>query len=296
MSAKKEIQVGLTVLISMAILVAGLLWFKQVQLSGDVQTYQVRFDTVGGLKTHDRVQVLGIRRGAVSGFEQEDNSVLVTIAMDPGVVLREDATIKLTTLGIVGEKLMDIDPGRGAVAPEGFIFKGKADADMAELTAAGAEALDDVKQINVELTALLKELRREGRIDSTLNSTRVTMDNLRDTSTELGPKLVTLTSDLQKTVNALNLALAGPDSNLAKTLAGTSHMAARADSLMTMMAQATLALVSIVESLERGEGSAGMLLRDDTLHAQAESTIIMMQDLIADVKERPKRYFNFSLF
>jgi phospholipid/cholesterol/gamma-HCH transport system substrate-binding protein len=51
-----------------------------------------------------------------------------------------------------------------------------------------------------------------------------------------------------------------------------------------------------VESLERGEGSAGMLLRDDTLHAQAESTIIMMQDLIADVKERPKRYFNFSLF
>jgi hypothetical protein len=32
------------------------------------------------------------------------------------------------------------------------------------------------------------------------------------------------------------------------------------------------------------------------LYAQAESTIVAVQDLIADVKARPKRYFHVSLF
>ena len=40
----------------------------------------------------------------------------------------------------------------------------------------------------------------------------------------------------------------------------------------------------------------GKLIHDETLYAEADSTIMMVQDLIADIKARPKRYFHITLF
>ncbi|MBT7310518.1 MCE family protein, partial [bacterium] len=48
--------------------------------------------------------------------------------------------------------------------------------------------------------------------------------------------------------------------------------------------------------MESGEGSLGKLIHDETLYAEADSTIMMVQDLIADIKARPKRYFHITLF
>ncbi len=67
----------MTVILSLAVLIWGLLWFKQVRMSGEIVRYQVDFSHVGGLQVRDRVQVRGIRMGAVESLDLVDGVVRV---------------------------------------------------------------------------------------------------------------------------------------------------------------------------------------------------------------------------
>lgn len=296
MERKREIQVGMTVVISLIVLTLGLLWFKQVRLSGDVSHYVVEFPTVGGLQVHDRVQVRGIRLGTVEGFEMTGDRVKVRFYVDSSADLREDAHITLTSMGIVGEMLLEIMPGEGAPVEEGHVFQGVVLKDMNAMMNEGASTLEEARKLTHELSSFLREVRGEGRLGDTMADAHATMATLRSTTADLAPDLTAVLHDLRTTTAAVQAAVAGPDSLLVGTLHGADDTLARADSLTARLSRTTDALASIVAGIEAGRGSVGRALQDDSLYAEAESTIVAVQDLIADIKARPKRYFHVSLF
>ncbi len=296
MSRKKEIQVGVTVIVSLGILIWGLLWFKQVSFSGTVHSYQVDFPSVGGLQSRDRVQVQGIRMGAVEDFEIVDGMVRVSFHVREETPLTEDAVVNLTSMGIVGEMLVEITQGTGPVAPDGHVFEGAVMKDMNAMMNEGAETLADARELTRELTAFMMQLKEGDRLERTLDGTAAAAVTLAETTEELAPDLKALVAELRETTQAVHGAVAGPDSLLSGTLEGAGVALARVDSLTTLLTRTTVTLAAVVERLEAGEGSAGRLLKDDSLYEEAEETILMVQDLIADIKARPKRYFHVELF
>ena len=60
-----EIQVGVTVLVALAILLLGVTWLKEFSLARKVRVWTVAFPQTGGLSSSDEVQVNGppYRRG-----------------------------------------------------------------------------------------------------------------------------------------------------------------------------------------------------------------------------------------
>ncbi|MBK7701391.1 MAG: MCE family protein [bacterium] len=296
MKRKREVQVGITVIMSLVVLIWGMLWFKQVRFAGGVSHYAVEFSSVGGLQTHDRVQVRGIRSGAVEKFVMVGDKVRVDFYVEPETRLTQDSRIALTSMGIVGEMLVEITPGSGPPAPEGHVFRGEVLKDMGAMMNEGAATLEEARTLTRELTAFMQEVREGDRVGAIMDDTRSTMASLRATNEELTPEVKHLVADLRATTAAVRTAVAGPDSLLAGTLRGAGATLARADSLTILLTRTTTSLAALVERLESGQGTAGRILKDDSLYAQAESTIVAVQDLIADVKARPKRYFHMSLF
>ncbi|MBC8424673.1 MCE family protein [bacterium] len=296
MGNKKEVQVGITVIVSLVVLIWGTLWFKQVRFSGGVDRYYVEFESVGGLQGGDRVQVRGIRLGAVEDFGIQGDQVRVRFHVDDLADLRQDAQINLTSQGIVGEMLLEILPGEGESAEDGFVFQGRALADMNAMMDEGAETLAYTRALTREVTALIADLRGDERLSGTLDDTRGAMKAIRSTADDIAPDVKTLVTDLGAVTRTIRAAVAGPDSLLTGTLRDAEAALARVDTLSGQLTRATTLLTEVLERLEAGEGSAGRLLRDDSLYAQAESTIVAVQDLIADMKARPKRYFHVSLF
>jgi phospholipid/cholesterol/gamma-HCH transport system substrate-binding protein len=296
MGSKREVQVGITVILSLIVLVWGTLWFKQVRFSGGVDRYVVEFESVGGLQSGDRVQVRGIRLGAVEDFGIEGDVVRVRFYVDDLADLRQDAEITLTSQGIVGEMLLEVLPGEGEPAAEGHVFRGRAMQDMTAMMDEGAKTLEDAQALTREVTAFLVELRENGRLSGTVDDTRGTMNAVRGTVEDIAPDLETLVAEMGETTRAIRAAVVGPDSLLAGTLRDAETAVARLDTLTRQVTRASTLLTEILERLEAGDGTAGRLLSDDSLYAQAESTIVAVQDLVADMKARPKRYFHVSLF
>ncbi|MDD3286974.1 MAG: hypothetical protein PHI14_05700, partial [Bacteroidales bacterium] len=55
-------------------------------------------------------------------------------------------------------------------------------------------------------------------------------------------------------------------------------------------------LSKVMRSIEKGEGNAGLLLKDDKLYKNLESSTKKLDALIEDIKQNPKRYLKVSVF
>ena len=176
-----EFQVGLLTVLALVILIVGMMWLKNIDLSKGSRLYLVDFARVEGMREGDRVQVRGIRMGQVTGMQILQETVRVELIMEEGVDLREDAVVTLAEKGIVGEVLIEVDPGVGAPVLEGHIFKGRTAGTIASMTDAADDALAEMRVLTAKVTELVDEVKNDGMVTETLqqaNETLVLVDQM----------------------------------------------------------------------------------------------------------------------
>ena len=82
---------------------------------GEQEGYSLtaRFSSISGLQTGAIVEAAGVRVGTVSAIEFDPQSyeAIVTLRINAGVPVQEDAIAAVRTQGIIGEKFIKISPG-----------------------------------------------------------------------------------------------------------------------------------------------------------------------------------------
>lgn len=116
-----EVKVGALIVLCLALFIGFLLLLGDFRL-GEASTIMVDWKTSAGLKRGAAVKVAGLPAGRVervefrSGEDGEGDGkpfVRVHLSIDPEVrkTLRADAAFYITTVGLLGEKYVEIDPG-----------------------------------------------------------------------------------------------------------------------------------------------------------------------------------------
>jgi phospholipid/cholesterol/gamma-HCH transport system substrate-binding protein len=83
---------------------------------GKSRTWQVRFGYVSGLEKNAPVYFAGHEVGKVDRIEVtngEERPILVTVRIPEKIELREDSEVFIDTLGLMGEKFVELTPGTG---------------------------------------------------------------------------------------------------------------------------------------------------------------------------------------
>jgi len=292
---RREIQVGITVVLAFAVLLFGMLWFKQYRFSGGEKHYAADFSGVEGLQTRDRVQVRGIRMGAVDAFRIVDSKVRVFFHVDPEADLREDAVVNLQSIGIVGEMVININPGSGKPVPSGHVFEGRLSGSLTQVTDIAGEALRDLRDLTSDLRSFLAEVQADHKVSDALAATRKAAVGVSEIVDDNQQNIRILLANLAKTSEALHTALAGPDSTLLVAARGMARSLSRSDSLLTELEDLSSSLRTIVGRMEAGEGTLGLLLQDESLYQRVDSTLATVKELLDDVRRDPHKYFKFSV-
>jgi phospholipid/cholesterol/gamma-HCH transport system substrate-binding protein len=60
--------------------------------------------------------------------------------------------------------------------------------------------------------------------------------------------------------------------------------------------QSIAQLNQVLERINRGEGTLGQLVANDTLYRRLETSALHLDSLLIDLKTHPKRYLHFSVF
>jgi len=78
-------------------------------------TLYAGFSTVTGLREGNPVNMLGLEVGRVAGFrmDQEKQQAVVTLRIDKGIEVYDDAIASIKTEGLIGDRYVNIDAGGG---------------------------------------------------------------------------------------------------------------------------------------------------------------------------------------
>jgi phospholipid/cholesterol/gamma-HCH transport system substrate-binding protein len=131
-----EIGVGLFMLAGMLALGYLSVRLGQVEVFGRRgYTVHADFPTVGGLKSGAAVEIAGVAVGRVASIRLENYQARVTLQIDSGVRLQDDAIVSIKTKGLIGEKFVQISPGGSEifVGPGGRMREVEAPVDIEEL-------------------------------------------------------------------------------------------------------------------------------------------------------------------
>jgi phospholipid/cholesterol/gamma-HCH transport system substrate-binding protein len=133
-----EFLVGLFLFGLIAILLYVSLQLGQVDLFTS-SGYEVRadFSSAGGLQDGAVIEIAGVQIGRVEAIKLVDYQAQVTLRLNDGVTLHADAEAEIKTKGLIGERYVEITPGRNGerIPPGGRLRKTLAPIDIQDVIA-----------------------------------------------------------------------------------------------------------------------------------------------------------------
>ncbi len=76
-------------------------------------TLYANFDNIAGLKTGDEVQIAGVKIGRVQNISLDNERARITMRINEGIQIDDDAIASILTSGLIGSKYVSIAPGPG---------------------------------------------------------------------------------------------------------------------------------------------------------------------------------------
>ncbi|MDT9546891.1 MAG: MCE family protein [Chlorobium sp.] len=264
----------------------GLVIGKNSSLFTGVTTVKVLAGNMQGLAENNFVSISGKKVGTVSQMEFIGSHDSLFVVADlrlrkefAGLVTKDSkATIK--SLGVLGDKYVDITTGKGAPVIDGDFIALTTEDGIAGLTSGAQQA---VEQLNTLLEKLNSGKGVAGRLisDETMGEELAgTIKSLNSTADELAAmtkKAAHGDGLLAKLINDKTLA-----KNTENTIARLNHAALQADSVMMR--------------INSGEGTLGQLQENPALYNNLTKSLGTLDTLLADLKKNPERYVRFTLF
>ena len=145
---KIETIVGIFVFCGLVLVAYMTVKLGNVSFFGD-NTYPLvaKFSSVTGLRNGNPVSILGIEVGKVDDItmDQESQRAVVTMRIQKGIKIYDDAIASIKTEGLMGDKYVSIDPGGSGtlLEPNGTITETQAAVDIVDLV--GKYAFGEVK-------------------------------------------------------------------------------------------------------------------------------------------------------
>ncbi|MBL7073205.1 MAG: MCE family protein [Candidatus Omnitrophica bacterium] len=194
---KLELRVGLFMGAGFFLMFLMVFFLKDFSLFDKGYNIQVIFDTVGGITKNAPVKLAGINVGEVKLadiFQDKTENrprVKLDVRVDGNVSIPEDAVIRINTLGLLGEKYLEITPGVSKkYLAEGDVMTGEnpisVSQQMEKMNAfmeSAAKILQKIESGDGTLGKLLAD-------DTIYNDVEVIMSRLRNGDGTLGKLLV----------------------------------------------------------------------------------------------------------
>ena len=314
---QREVKVGLLVVAAFVILgVAVFLVSERRNLFALKNRYYIQFETVLGLAPGSPAQLNGVTVGSVQKVvlpESVDEKLLtVWINVDRryGDRVREDSTARIKTLGLLGDKFIEISSGspESPLIPSGGYVPAAPPTDVEKLLATGGDAVQNTVAISYSLRnilarmeageGLLGELLADSEAGRTAKQGLVAiMEGVRDITLQiqsgqgtLGQLIMDdgLAVELEASVERFNGALTSLEEGegLITDLLHNTETRDRVQALLLNLDKTTASLSAAAEQLSSGEGLLPAMMNDEELAQQMLGDLQQMLQNLNLVSEK----------
>ena len=312
---KTYILYGLFGIVIIFIAYWGFNFLKGTSIFNKTYDYYVYYDRVEGLNTSSTVTVNGFKVGQVAGIEllPKDNQRLkVTIQITNEFLLPDSTVARIYSMDLLGSKAVELKfgsstnnyhkPGDVLIGEVEQSLMDQVSVQMLPIKHQAEKLMGEISNVIEIISSLFTEQTRDD-IEKSFSSIRNTLAHIEHASYEFDTMLINETTKISKIISNIEFitrSLRDNDEQISNFINNISDFS---DTLLTLNisetifeAHSILAKVdSIVERVEKGEGSLGQLLNDNKLAAELESSAESLDKLLKDIRNNPKKYVSFSL-
>ena len=155
-----KLKVGITVIGGIVLFALALAWLSDFKFRRERHWYRVSFRSVSMVKKGDQVTVLGVPKGRIQDVELYPESVVVKVVIDD-YALREGATARLESQGIIGQMRLAVTLGTGEPLPDGTVIQGVSMGDMTEVISGLGQFLHRSDSVLTEALFLIGEVSKQ---------------------------------------------------------------------------------------------------------------------------------------
>ena len=290
----KEVQIALVAVVGVVILFFGMQFLKGLSIFSSGNDYVVKFNDVTGLSASSPIYVNGVKVGTVQSLDYDPvrpDVILAAVEMDEELRLPQGTTAEIASdlLGNVRLELI-LGPVGAPLLAEGDTLLGAMQSGLmgkaAGMVPQIEQMLPKLDSILASVNALLADpslshsLHNIEAITASLTATTAQLHQLSAGLNRSVPGLMTKADGVLDNTQTLTRNLSELD--IAATLAGVN---ATLDNVQQMTAK-----------LNSNDGTLGLLMRDQELYRNLNSTMAHADSLMIDLKSHPKRYVHFSVF
>lgn len=290
---KQEVTVGLLVVVAFVLIIGGLAFLSGKSLFGNrMMTFGVQLDNVSGLVEGDPVHISGVRVGRVAGIQLRGvEDVVVHLEIARSVRPRVDAKVFVRPLDAFGAMFVDYFPGQSQEdLEEGQMLSGQRDLPLTELAGSMANQAGGVL---AGAGAVLSQ-RTADQIQATLVAAQRALEVVVDVGGPLGRDASVAIANLAAATHRLDSLLASPD--LARAVAQLDEVTENLNEMVVGLGDATRGLAAVMAKIESDSGTLGRMVNDTSMYVEVVKLTSSLRLLLDDMRERPQRYFNLSVF
>ncbi len=295
------------------------IWGLNYLKGTDLFTRQIKFyavyNKVSGLIESNPVTISGVKIGQTNSIHfhpSGSGNVVVECIIGTSVKIPENSVARLYSSDLLGTKEIEIILGDA----ESYISDGdtlsthiqasiqdEVSQQMLPFKKQAENLLAQVDSVLAVIQYVFNEKTRDNIAES-MENIKLSISNFERTTYTLD---TTFYSQAKRIATIISNAESITD-NLEKNNEAITKIITNFESVSDSLAAAEIKqtinnannslknLDIVLEKINTGEGSLGMLIHDDKLYKNLEGTSEQLDSLIEDIKNDPKKYFNISVF
>lgn len=315
MKYKREIGIGLVFIVALALFIWGFSYLKGFNLFKEQRVLYAVYERVSGLTKANPVSINGLKVGQVSDiyFNPDfSGEIVVEITIETEIPIPKNSVALIYSSDLMGSKAINLQLSTDSLfVSNGDTLGTKVEASLKEavnqqiqpLKAKAEELIMSIDTVVTVIKQIFNEQAREN-LTSSLASIEQTFANLESASYNLDEMIAAekvRLAEIMFNLESITTTIRENEDNIENILTNFSSIS---DSLAKAEIPQTFANINkvvgdvagIIEKINNGEGSIGMLINDEGLYRDLQKSAEQLHLLMEDIRVNPKRYVRFSLF
>jgi len=312
---KREHKIGLLSLAALLLFIWGFTFLKGRDLFLKEKHFYAVYSEVSGLVEGSSVQISGLKVGRIDEiyFHPDDASkVIVYFTVKNSIKIPKNSVARIFSSDLLGTRALEIKLGNvDEYAEKGDTLKSEIQVSISEevslqmvpLKKKAEDLMLSIDSVMAVVQYIFNENTREN-IKNSFQSISQTIANLEQTSFSLDTLMSSekvKIANIFANIESISLNIRRNNYQITKVIENLSAITdsiAKADvvNVINNTNKAMIDVAQIVEKINSGQGSLGLLINDDSLYNNLEKSSLDLDKLMEDMRLNPKRYVHFSVF
>ena len=310
----KELKIGVLVVAGLVFFYWGFNFLKGKNFLTSKRIFFAKYTQVNGLVEANNVEINGVKVGTVTeiSFIDIKGSVLVRFSVEGSIKIPRNSVAKLYNSDVLGSKAIEIKLGDSTVlANSGDTLKSSIQPSISEQVSYEFQPLKrKVEGVMASLDSVIDVIqsifneKTRDNLKHSFESIKNSINSLEHISYNIDTLVSTQRNRLSIIFASTESILNNVKNNNSKITNIVNNFSNISDSIAKIKITKTINNVNealknfadISEKINKGQGSLGLLINNDSLYNELNNSSKELNLLLEDIRLNPRRYMHISIF